>query len=243
MRLTPEGAEYHYETGAFIIVSDLPEGSQVGIDGEDKVTSQFMGYKMIPSGLHLFTHSPPAPSDAPMAMAVRHGLFRTLRSRQTLVLKYSAEEEELIPNLADAQTGEEVETVLTREHLKTLDPNLGVYPLYLAKVWQNMTNCITTGDVERVVGKAGKLDSLMESPADDEVVKGKGKVQKVAQTGEMNTLDFVAFDLKRSWGADAVGEEVTRYSKDKSWLWRHVVNTHLESSTSFNSMKRREKVC
>lgn len=210
MRLTPESAEYHYETGAFIIVSDLPEGSQVGIDGEDRVAAQFMGYKMIPSGLHLFTHSPPAAADAPMTMPVRHGLFRTLRSRQTLVLKYSAEEEELVPNLADAQTGEEVETVLTRDHLKTLDPNLGVYPLYLTKVWQGMTNCITSKDIERVIGKAGKLDSLMESPADDEVAKGKGQTEKTVPTDDMNTLDFVAFDLKRSWGTNAIGEEVTR---------------------------------
>ena len=232
MKLTPESAEYHYETGAFIIVSDLPEGSQVGIDGEDKVAAQFMGYKMIPSGLHLFTHSSPGTADAPMTLPVRHGLFRTLRSRQTLVLKYAPEEEELIPNLADAQTGEEVETVLTREHLKTLDGNLGVYPLYRTKVWQRMTNCITNEDVERVVGKAGKLDSLMESPADDEVVHGRAQMEKVLPTKDGKTLDFVAFDLKRSWSTQAVGEEVTRYSKDKTWLWKDVINTRFDSGKS-----------
>jgi A1 cistron-splicing factor AAR2 len=221
MKLTPEAAEYHYENGAFIVVSDLPEGSQVGIDGEEKVAGQFMGYKMIPSGLHLFTHSSPSTPDAPTAMPVRHGLLRVLRSRQTLVLKYSADEEELIPNLSDAQTGEEIETVLERSHLKTLDGKLGVYPLYRSKRWQGLTGAVATEDVERLVGKAGKLDSLMDSPADDEVAKGQTEIKP---TEGVSLLNFVSFDLKRSWAPDAIGTEVTRYSKDKTWLWRDVIN-------------------
>jgi len=226
MKLTPEAAEYHYENGAFIVVSDLPEGSQVGIDGEEKVAGHFMGYKMIPSGLHLFTHSSPSRPDAPTAMPVRHGLLRVLRSRQTLVLKYSAEEEELLPNLSDAQTGEEIETVLERTHLKTLDAKLGVYPLYRTKMWQGLTGAVTTGDIERLVGKAGKLDSLMDSPADDEVAKGQPQV--ITTEGTVS-LAFVPFDLKRSWAADAVGTEVTRYSRDKTWLLRDVVNRCFDS--------------
>jgi A1 cistron-splicing factor AAR2 len=229
MQLSSKQAEYHYENGAFLVVSDLPEGSQVGLDGEDLLAGQFMGYKMIPSGLHLFTHSAPTSSDAPMSMPIRHGLIRVLRSRQTLVLNYSAEEEELIPNLSDAQTGEEVETVLTRDQLKTLDPNLGIYPLQRHSLWQGLIGTVNGDDVEELLGKSGKLDSLMDSPADDEVTKGQPlkKAEHVAEG--VSFLKFAAFDLKRCWAADAVGAEVTKYSQDKSWLWRNVVTTQFNS--------------
>lgn len=34
MQLTPEAAAHYFEIGAFIVVADLPKGSEVGIDGE-----------------------------------------------------------------------------------------------------------------------------------------------------------------------------------------------------------------
>jgi hypothetical protein len=34
MKLTPEYAQRLFETGAFVIFSDLPAGTEVGIDGE-----------------------------------------------------------------------------------------------------------------------------------------------------------------------------------------------------------------
>ena len=34
MELTSEYAQRLFETGAFVIISDLPSGSEVGIDGE-----------------------------------------------------------------------------------------------------------------------------------------------------------------------------------------------------------------
>lgn len=41
--------------------------------------------------------------------------------------------------------------------------------------------------------------------------------------GEMPSLHFTPFDLRRSWPPKAFGEELTRYSIDKSWLLGHVV--------------------
>jgi hypothetical protein len=34
MKLTPEYAQRLFDTGAFVIFSDLPAGAEVGIDGE-----------------------------------------------------------------------------------------------------------------------------------------------------------------------------------------------------------------
>jgi A1 cistron-splicing factor AAR2 len=232
MQLTPEGAQYYYETGAFLIVSDLPEGSQVGIDGEDRITQRFDGYKMIPSGLHLFTHSSPAVSDSPTAVPIRHGIFRTLRSKETLVMKYSAKEECLLPNLSDAQTGEEIETVIDRDHLKTLDSTLGVYPLYKAKVWQKLLSCVIQEDINRVLGKSGRVDSLMESPGDEEIKTDEDR--RETSSRDMTKMEFVQFNLKRSWQNNAVGEEVTRFAKDKSWLWRDVVARKFDSGKIYS---------
>lgn len=237
MKLSPEAAQHYFDTGAFVIVSDLPEGTQVGIDGEDKlVRESFNGYKMIPSGVHLFTYSTPSTNEptGPTAVPVRHGFLRSLESKQTMVLKYSKAEETLVPDLSDAQTGEQVETVLTPDQLKTLDPRMAAYPLYNLATWTRLAGSINTADIQRLVGKTGRVDSLMESPADEDISNQKGKTASVLQVlsdDSGSSIHFVAFDLKRSWRPEAVGEEVSQYSRDKSWLWSHVVNHHFDSGT------------
>lgn len=42
-------------------------------------------------------------------------------------------------------------------------------------------------------------------------------------------LEFIKFDDKRTWPKGAVGAELSRWSKDKSWLLSHVVETQLET--------------
>ena len=40
---------------------------------------------------------------------------------------------------------------------------------------------------------------------------------------ERRRLTFPKFSLKRSWKDGAVGEEISRYAKDKSWLLGKVI--------------------
>lgn len=186
---------------------------------------------MIPPGIHLITWSVPSghPSSA---MPIRNAVLRKLSSQETYVLKYSPQEEDLVPNTTDATTGEEIPTILTQEHLRSLDSELAAYPLYRWDAWKALTSCVSDMDIVRLVGPKRKLDSLFESPADDEVAP-KGHV---GQSGTADATDvalqpwpteghlsYAPFDLRRSWRKGAVGEEVTTYSKDKSWLLQHII--------------------
>jgi A1 cistron-splicing factor AAR2 len=47
-------------------------------------------------------------------------------------------------------------------------------------------------------------------------------------SAEERAMRFAQFELKRSWAEGAVGEEVTKWSRDKSWLLGHVVTEQLE---------------
>lgn len=192
---------------------------------------------MIPPGLHLFTYSPPPKSNEnPSNMAIRRGVLRFLESKQTLVYKYSAIEEVLVPNVTDAETGEELETRLTSDQLKTLDPKLAAYPLYKGNIWKKLTSAVKQKDVDHLIGKGGLVDSLMESPADEEVHIGKAEGAAegavLASASEDGLIQFVAFDAKRSWREGAVGEEISAFAMDKSWLWMDVVTRQFQGGMS-----------
>lgn len=140
----------------------------------------------------------------------------------------------MVPNTIDATTGEEIPTILSRDHLRTLDTELAAYPLYRWNGWKALVSCVQDEDVVRLLGRRRKLDSLWESPADDEVVPGAssnraGKEELQSSAGQQSTaqdgqLLYAPFDLKRSWRKGVVGEEVTVFSRDKSWLLQHVIN-------------------
>lgn len=166
--------------------------------------------------------------------------MRQLSRQETYVLKYSPQEEDIVPNTIDEATGEEIPTILSRDHLRTLDTELAAYPLYGWNDWKALLSCVGDADVVRLLGWKRKLDSLWESPADDEVLQKATSSQtgKVESTGEHqqegeqqveqqeDQLSYAPFDLRRSWRKGAVGEEVTTYSRDKSWLLQHVIKEH-----------------
>lgn len=166
-------------------------------------------------------------------MPIRHAILRQLASQETFVLKYSSQEEDLVPNTTDAITGEEIPTILSQDHLRSLDSELAAYPLYRWSEWKALVSCVQDADIVKLVGPKRKLDSLFESPADDEVVPRGGAGDNKAEETEGRVgsesahteghLAYASFDLRRSWRKGAVGEEVTTYSKDKSWLLQHVI--------------------
>ncbi len=168
---------------------------------------------MIPPGIHLITWSS---SDS--STAIRHGLMYDFQSRQTLVLKYNASDDQVQPSLAE-ESGLPLPSDINRDQLRSLDAELAPYPFARMATWRELVGAMSAEDIHRVT-HTGFVDSLMESPADQEMVHTGGS-QTV--TGEP-TLSFPSFDVKRSWKAGAVGEVVTRFSKDKSWLWCDVVS-------------------
>lgn len=56
MKMSPELSRYLFENGGTIIITDVPKGTDFGIDLKSWNTGEnFKGMKMIPPGLH-FIH-------------------------------------------------------------------------------------------------------------------------------------------------------------------------------------------
>ncbi len=207
---------------------------------------------MIPPGLRLLTYSIPStsttdpnPSSSSTTHSLRHGLFRFLSPKQTTVLKYSPEEEELLPALIDDE-GNEVESIVEMERLRGMDKELAMYPFEQGEDWMGLVKYVKEKDLREVVGSGGRVDGLMEVEGDEveiplapmtttaratiaSPVKETEAEETSSLKGEIDkedTLKFVTFDLKRSWRKGAVGEEITRFSRDKSWLLVELLMDH-----------------
>ena len=197
--------------------------------------------------------------------------MRFLQAKETVVRSWDNTAEQLVPpsrgvtnkrrrlNTPAKDTTEE-ETVISREHIKSLDQHLAPYPRQTLSQWQSLTSLIDETCLARVVGLDERGDALCDaltaSTADvKEAQAGKstagpmtwGKPRpeavspvvsenprkheqdQVADDEAEEVLKFATFDLKRSWPADAVGEDLTRHSRDKSWLLNNTVNSQLGS--------------
>jgi hypothetical protein len=70
---------------------------------------------------------------------------------------------------------------------------------------------------ERKEGRLDGMTSIKGMEEEDVRLNSRGKLDAEGK------LIFPVVDAKRSWRDGAIGEEVTKYSKDKSWLLGDVV--------------------
>lgn len=179
----------------------------------------------MPPGLHLLTWSlATSPTSGPGGIPIRHGFLVYLRPRQKVVLTYNAKSE-TVDYDADA--------VISASHLKTLDGELAPYPFAGLDSWKRITKHINETILEVVLGGERML-SGMTNVLGEEAEKG----EEIIPSRDERGIKFVAFRLKKSWKEGAVGEEVTRYSKDKSWLFGHVVEEQLDQG-EYNMLRVR----
>lgn len=123
--------------------------------------------------------------------------------------------------------------------LPILDPKLAAYPFYALDKWKALTTGITPEVLKRVLRDVTFVDSLTPDESDDEL----GDLRKAAEAVERRDaerdgatdqdkrpsaptsqakLRFPAFDLKRSWDQGATGQDLSRWSQDKSMLLARV---------------------
>lgn len=100
-----------------------------------------------------------------------------------------------------------------------LDP-----PIYLER-WKKLTEYITPGLVRRVLPNNGKVSHLPDKSADlaqsqDTILNDK-RLGKAVEKEE--GMDFTPFDLRKSFPVGASGDQVTKWSLDKSWLVRELL--------------------
>ena len=142
-------------------------------------------------------------------------------------------------------------TAVSRDHLRSIDTTMAPYSFDQLPTWKALTQHVDEVCVGRVVGfddnGDARLDALTDVAGDEQHIPtssqsvwGKQRhdfdmsdvVQADTETTEEDLLRFVNFSLKRSWRAGAVGEEITRNSKDKSWLLGNVIATQLNHGMS-----------
>lgn len=216
--------------------------------------------------LFLFSAAPTSsdsPQTVSGGVGVRHGLFRFFGAGETVLEDWDNVQEELISDRdgsrvglrrrVPATPGEELaSTVISQDRLKGLDATLAAYPNDLAKTWQPLVNFITPTTLARVIGiderGNARVDAVMGSLADEDELKsaggrqtwGKGREEEVQVPLEeevpQELLRFIQVESKRSWPQGAVGEELTRWSKDKSWLLSDAIVSQLGGGMSFPSL-------
>lgn len=75
------------------------------------------------------------------------------------------------------------------------------------------------GRVDGMRPVVGEVDEVKVKARDTRDLGKDGEgVQVPMHDAEEMPLHFIEFDLRRSFRVGAVGEEITRYSRDKSWL-------------------------
>jgi A1 cistron-splicing factor AAR2 len=122
-----------------------------------------------------------------------------------------------------------VDEVISDDRLKSLDHELAAYPFEGLVNWRRLTTYVDERILEVVLGMDRRIDGLMnvrgEAHDVDDGMKALFNASKGGSTGRDEVerqLGFVEFDLRRSWRDGAVGEEVTKFAKDKSYLLEKV---------------------
>jgi len=151
-----------------------------------------------------------------MGIPVRHAYIRVFQPRQRVVLTYDGATESV----------SDMEGVISDDHLKSLDKELAPYPFEGLELWKALTEHIDQQTLDTVVPHH-RMNG-MTSVIGEEAEKGETDL-KLDVHRDGDGMRFAQFRLKRSWRDGAVGEEVTRYSKDKSWLFGRVVESDMDN--------------
>lgn len=209
-------------------------------------TLAFSGYKLVPPSLHLLVISPPPDTCSPVP-APRTGSLYFSEPKQIVSRSWARS----IESFAQAQ-GE----VISREVLKTVDKELAPYPYELWPSWKPLFEGLTKEGIERVLGPGGEglgswdIDGFEVGEA-EELTGGQDASSSLAaervlrhraeregkeydaerSKGVEKASKWAQFDLRKSWREGAVGEEVSLFARDKSWLFWHVVDSQLSGGT------------
>lgn len=251
----PQALEQLFEVGCFCVVNELPIGSEFGIDGSYWVTGPlFQGIKLIPPGFHIITIVP-APSQSPpgqtcipqdqstcsgIGQHIRKGLLRFFQQREILIRNYNPETEDLHPSEGDAE-----ESLTSIEYMKSLDSKLAAYPVENYGRWKTLTSWILPEHVQKIFHFDRRGDAMIDSTTCNEIeITGCSKTN--VQTGghlsdekssifkesSISKTNWPQVDLKRSWPKGCIGTELTKWSRDKSWLLDQMIRHQLSNDTN-----------
>ncbi|XP_018333929.1 protein AAR2 homolog [Agrilus planipennis] len=141
--------------GAILVLLDVPEGTEMGIDLKVWNTEEnFRGFKMIPPGLHFIFYSCVSKTED---IAPRRGFFHNFKKSEFLVKKWNKGKEDLCLEEVDNK-----EVVGLKDNYIALDKFLGPYPFEIHKRWSALISHITTKVLDRHNPIQGKIMSAIE---------------------------------------------------------------------------------
>lgn len=145
-----------FEEGAFLILLDVPEGTEFGMDWNSWITGpKFKGVKMIPPGIHFIFYS--SNSKHGGHASPRSGFFHYFKQREILVTQWNHTLEEI--NFIDKS---EDELKSLRDGMKDLDKHLAPYPYDTLEKWVSLTDQISDEIMIKLQPENGKIHSVPE---------------------------------------------------------------------------------
>ena len=216
-----------FKEGAFLIVLDVPEGTEFGIDWNSWTTGpKFKGVKMIPPGIHFVFYSAVSKFDG--APAPRTSFFHTFKSQEIVVKRWHAKDEELVD---ESKTTDEIKVI--KANLQDLDKNLAPYPYDTLKKWVSMSNNISIDIIKKCSPENGVIHSVLElmpekqrkndSPSSSQVVDKDGLPCMTA-----NPRSVIRFTkVPDKWyPVDATPREISKHSMDSSYILGQLLQTY-----------------
>jgi len=220
-------AKILFKEGGFLLLLDVPEGTEFGIDWNSWTTgSKFKGVKMIPPGLHFVFYSAVSKFDG--TPAPRTGFFHTFQSQEIIIKRWNAKDEELVD---ENKTTDEIEII--RNSLQDIDNNLAPYPYETLKKWVSMSDNISKDIIERCSPENKVIQSVLELlPENQRKNDASSSSQAVDKDGlpcmKANPKSIIRFTkIPDKWYPDdSTPREISMHSMDSTYIVGQLLQTY-----------------
>ncbi|XP_069961720.1 protein AAR2 homolog [Bactrocera oleae] len=157
MEMDPEMAKKLFASGAVLVITGAPVGTEFGIDlCNYTIGEKFRGVKMIPPGPHYIWCASCGPYGD---VAPRVGFVHYFKSEEVVVREWSQRDEEMQESQADDK---ELEKKRIRDNLKEFDSFLAPYDYRFYNKWKLLTDKVTESTVERCRPTLGPIRTNVE---------------------------------------------------------------------------------
>lgn len=216
-----------FEKGAIFVLLDAPIYSDIGIDNHEfQIGPNFRGIKMIPPGFHYISYNINSKTSHKL------GLFKIFKESELYLTKWDSANEDLFDD--SKVSAEEVQRMMKSKY--ELDRFLAPYPLEseknsnIYKQWCDISDFIRESDLQRILpGNSHRITSMTESNIPDETGIELQHLSKANFYGGDKILNFTLINLKKSFRDGASGPEISKYSQDKSWLLKNLLESTYEN--------------
>ncbi|XP_067626636.1 protein AAR2 homolog [Eurosta solidaginis] len=174
LEMDPNLAKELFATGAVLIITGAPVGTEFGIDlCNYKIGEKFRGVKMIPPGIHYIWCASCGPYGD---VAPRVGFVHYFKSKEVVVREWNQCDEEMQESQVNDR---ELEKKRIRENLKQFDCFLAPYDYRFYNKWKSLTEKISEATVERCRPSLGAIRTNAELQSCTDENRPRGPLQHI----------------------------------------------------------------